>query len=71
VRFKDFEYDSIPGPGLYKLKGFAEETIEKAMKFSINQNQYISPNKNNIDLDKNKTNEIEIIDNEKKANQNE
>ena len=34
MRFKDFEYDAVPGPGLYKLKGFADETVEHATKFN-------------------------------------
>jgi hypothetical protein len=44
IRFKDFEFDTIPGPGYYKIKGFSDETIEKATKFKNISN---SPNKQN------------------------
>ena len=42
MRFKDFEYSSVPGPGLYKLKGFADEAVEKATKFNsvVNNSPY-------------------------------
>jgi hypothetical protein len=70
MRFKDFEYDSIPGPGFYKLKGFADEAIEKATKFSKNQYQYNSPNKNNMDLANEKINQIKLNENEEKVKEN-
>ena len=34
MRFEDFEYSAIPGPGLYQRKGFADEAVEKATKFN-------------------------------------
>lgn len=34
MRFKDFEYSPIPGPGQYGKVGFAQEAYEKAVKFN-------------------------------------
>ena len=59
MRFNDFEYSSVPGPGMYKMKGFADETVEKATKFNQIVNQ--SPLKNN-DFDNQKMEGIDIIE---------
>jgi hypothetical protein len=34
MRFKEFDYSHIPGPGKYSIKGFAEKAQEKAMKYN-------------------------------------
>jgi hypothetical protein len=31
-RFGDFKYSYIPGPGMYKLKGFADDVVLRADK---------------------------------------
>lgn len=34
-RFKDFEYSYVPGPGMYKIRGFSDDLLlqtEKLMK---------------------------------------
>lgn len=32
MRFKEFEYSPIPGPGNYKIEGFADELLKKNEK---------------------------------------
>ncbi len=36
-RFEEFKYSYIPGPGMYKLRGFAEEVSKKAEKLNRNK----------------------------------
>ena len=33
VRFRDFEYSKITGPGNYKIKGFSDDVIKKNLKY--------------------------------------
>jgi hypothetical protein len=36
-RFGDFKYSYIPGPGMYKLRGFADNVLIKAEKTNKNK----------------------------------
>ena len=36
-RFEEFKYSYIPGPGMYKLRGFAEDVSKKAEKLNRNK----------------------------------
>jgi hypothetical protein len=57
VRFKDFEFSPIPGPGKYKVKGFAEEALEKAMKY----NSIINNPSSILNINKKKEDDIVLI----------
>ena len=49
-RFKDFEYSYVPGPGMYKIRGFSDDLLlqtEKLMKnrkYTKNQEEEVKVN---------------------------
>ena len=60
-RFKDFKYSATPGPGMYKLRGFAEEVTKKAEKFTHQKESAhkIPPMNNKAELLEHSENETE------------
>lgn len=59
VRFNDFEYSPIPGPGNYKIEGFAEDLLKKNAKL-VKGRKSFSPDEKTKSLEKKNT--IDKID---------
>ena len=49
MRFKEFEYSPIPGPGNYKIEGFADDLLKKNAKLVRDS---FSPEAKNKSLEK-------------------
>ena len=64
IRFKEFEYSPIPGPGNYNVEGFADNLLNKNSKLvKYRESLHINSKKNSI--------EKKIINDQIDENQNE
>lgn len=66
-RFSDFKYSYVPGPGMYKIKGFAEEVTKKAEKTSKfkEKNQFKETKYENKSVLLNQGENMEVFEDEK------
>ncbi len=64
MRFKEFEYSPIPGPGNYKIVDFADDLLKKNEKL-VRYRESLSNDSKKNSIEKRKS--IEVID----ENQNE
>lgn len=64
VRFGDFQYSPIPGPGNYKIEGFADDLLKKNSKLFRNRIDGQNSSKENSLDKRNSIDKIEENQNE-------
>jgi hypothetical protein len=61
-RFKDLEYSYIPGPGMYKIRGFSDDILLQAEK--LMKNRKYTKNKDEGRINEHIDQMMEMIENE-------